>query len=160
MKIRTGFVSNSSSSSFLVVLQNYWDPNELKILTEEQIKVLKDWQFTFQDYNATKMVDCNQDEVIYALIEKKIRFTAYCHYGHYSVYYNPAESNKVYFIQNFGNQITTYGIETLKEMKLDKAVDIMPDSEYLRKNKEYKSQPPSVMEGDYEKSINKEEYKQ
>lgn len=94
MKIRHGFVSNSSSSSFLVKLNDERFPK----LTDEQKAALEDFGFkrgngiipgSFRENSETFIeadsygyeILCNQDEVIAFLIENQISFMAEMHYG-------------------------------------------------------------------------------
>ena len=127
-----------------------------KLLNKKQINTLNEWQFTINDYNAFKDITCNQDEIIYCLIDNKIPFTASCHYGHESVYYNPKESNKVYFMHNIGAEVETYGIESLEEFNKDDLVKIETDVDYIKRNKKYhKNDKPDG----YYTELDKEEYK-
>ncbi len=108
MKNRHGFVSNSSSSSFVVrYRQTSWvGPEEDKqtyFLSKEQLKKLKKYGFEYNrannpyciynnvekslkafkrwdNVNLSYSVICNQDGVIYFLLKEKIPFVALCHY--------------------------------------------------------------------------------
>ena len=134
MKIRNGFVSNSSVSSFCIDLKDL-STNRI-LLTDKQMKVLND--YGCQLYNGFRYgidVSCNQDEVIYFLLYYKIPFTASCHYGHYSVVYNPVESNIVYTIQNYGSMIAMYGLDQLQDIDVDKLIVKEKDFDWLKKNK-------------------------
>lgn len=110
MKIRQSFVSNSSSSSF-VVRYRYNDytgekDKQITCLTNEQRHLLKKNGFKYtitrspcfvdtgadktfnslkefkrwDDIYMAKSVSCNQDEVIYLLVTNKIPFVGLCHY--------------------------------------------------------------------------------
>ena len=136
MKVRTGFVSNSSSSSFIVSFkQDRWDPHSLD-LAKEQIKLLRKFGFrwTKQRY-ASRLQDgltqwtrsrkaaarlgfsvaCNQDEVIEFLVQHGIPFTAACHYGHESVFY-AGKGQPIVTIRNPGREAETYSLESMLDM--------------------------------------------
>lgn len=110
MKIRNGFVSNSSSSSFVVRYKdsNFSAPKEPKnfLLSKELLKKLKKFGFKYsnisnpyfvgtslaqkhltlksfekwEDIYLIYDVTCNQNDVIYFLLSNKIPFVALCHY--------------------------------------------------------------------------------
>jgi len=122
MKTRHGFVSNSSSSSFLVLLKDIFfifnDEESDKLLwTDEQIKAMLDYGFfytyarsaveiEFSENPKAKKKDrycnlgysimCNQEDVINFLTNNNISFEAVCHYRHESVFY---ESGKDYYVE-------------------------------------------------------------
>ena len=123
MKIRNGFVSNSSSSSFIVIrcdsLENdkiylskvdentlikygfkrvscYYADQVYAELNDKKKKAPKDYQYGFD-------VSCNQDDVIYFLLKNNISFEAECHYGHYNVIYKKGAKDFL-IIQNYGKQ--------------------------------------------------------
>lgn len=129
MKYRSGFVSNSSSSSFVVHAMDFWDKNHKRFITEKEEKLLLGWGFkkTFishapfitdeifekghasekiggvELYNYACYVSCNQDDVIYLLLKHNIPFEASCHYNHYHIIYRRDE--QVFLeIQNYGEQ--------------------------------------------------------
>ena len=136
MKTRDGFVSNSSSSSFIVRLQHLAKFLQLKVsevATSEDVVKLLDFGFRpvlhihpshleeigdFQ-YDAPKeileetealgySVICNQDDVIDFLVRNDIPFMAACHYGHESVFYRRGDDSVLY-IRNPGLERETYG---------------------------------------------------
>lgn len=108
MKIRNGFVSNSSSSSFVVYYREHADSKSTStfLLSKDKLKKLKKAGFkysnvknpyyvktpieqtgltlkSFTKWDAiylTYDVMCNQDDVIYFLIKNKIPFVSLCHY--------------------------------------------------------------------------------
>jgi hypothetical protein len=124
MKIREGFVSNSSSSSFLIQFKRQGDcylteDQENKLVsygftktfamspecygigepddvTEEAEKI---WGWVNYGYDVT----VNQADVIYFLLKNNIGFHANCHYGDHDVYYDQ-DSDSMYKIQNIGRQ--------------------------------------------------------
>ena len=126
MKVRNGFVSNSSSSSFVVSMKEphvYPMPKE-NVLSEEDVKKLLEYGFfeIKDDDNTThefryEML-CNQDDVIEFLLKNSIPFEAECHYGHYHVFYYP-KTDLVIQAQNYGHEISTYG----PDMTLDSYFD-------------------------------------
>lgn len=116
MKTRCGFVSNSSSSSFVVEMKErhtYPMPEENQ-LTEEQMKTLREYGFSElkddknipQEYRYDVL--CNESDVIEFLLKNDIPFEAECHYGHYHVFYYK-KTDKVVEAWNYGCEISTYG---------------------------------------------------
>lgn len=69
MKIRNGFVSNSSSSSFLVVKKNMWD-NKV-YLTQKEEKLLIDYGFKKVECYCADQVDCDLLHETKAIIVKE-----------------------------------------------------------------------------------------
>jgi hypothetical protein len=109
MKIRNGFVSNSSSSSFIVRIKDGTMFKNNPTLKKDKVEKLKGYGFRYtaqnnpyllddslqsdnvsafsSEYNLymTYSVTCNQDDVIYFLLKNSIPFVSLCHYGDYIV---------------------------------------------------------------------------
>lgn len=133
MKTRVGFVSNSSSSSFIVWNWDYLDNKTL--LDKKQVKLLEDFGFIPTDtYNLMDVecrtndelkkkdsskapcsyaygVTCNQEDVIEYLVAHKIPFRALCHYGHWVCLF---DGKLIRRIPNFGLQAEMHGVEDLE----------------------------------------------
>ena len=100
MKIRHGFVSNSSTGSFIV-----------KAWSQDQEKDLLDYGFIQSDDSYLHFkVTCNEDEVIDWLTQHGIPFKASCHYGHYTALFDGKE---LVTIENPGIVAYTYGLDIL-----------------------------------------------
>lgn len=137
MKIRNGFVSNSSSSSFIVQIElSGWDKlketDELNsaIANEESISLLENYGFTRTSRNTPLSfkcrdneaeekpfmyfsVSCNEEDVLAFLMENDIPFKASCHYDHYYILYTK-DSDTYLYAKNFGNEIDMYGFDGKK----------------------------------------------
>lgn len=136
MKIRNGFVSNSSASSFIVKhIDKNW--SKAKRLSKRTISKLVEYGFRVThlthpthldhtDYNDqsiwTPLVDkngntiilnyaywvsCNEDEIISFLVKNNISFIASVHYGHQTWMFNK-NSKYVMVFQNYGCEVETY----------------------------------------------------
>ena len=146
MKIRNGFVSNSSSSSFLVEVRgwNFDKDRKTKSIWIEYVdaatrKKLTRYGFVFTNQNLETIenshdvgkamkprqahymgyyVMCNEDEVIHWLMKNKISFKANVHYGHETMLYD-AKKDEVVLAMNFGDVLAMYGVdhEELFDMK-------------------------------------------
>ena len=121
MKTRTGFVSNSSSSSFVVLLDN---------ITLEQRSILTTYGFQYdKTYSAStrelagsqpaKIKDaaslaysvmCNERDVMAFLVSNNIPFEGCCHYGHYSAFFTEGNTH-VTCIRNPGMEAEMYGTD-------------------------------------------------
>jgi len=127
MKIRNGFVSNSSSSSFLVDIYVDWlAKRKRRAISRQQEKKLKQCGFKRTNQHTMNLettglkedekgysygysVVCNQDDVIEFLVKNKIPFNALIHYGHESMLYD-GKSDEVDIFQNFGIRAGMYGM--------------------------------------------------
>lgn len=109
MKTREGFVSNSSTASFLVKHKEMFSDGVPK-LSEKEIKILEkigfhktnasypeqisdDEKIEDDFYNYGFFITCNEKEIIDDLIIHNISFIANCHYDQYTVIY---EKNSKY----------------------------------------------------------------
>jgi hypothetical protein len=131
MKTRNGFVSNSSSSSFVVAVIADFDKIKKPLITKKQRKLLKKLGFlptsfygpsllhrgNWVDYRAKFnkkkayylgfYIECNQDDILYELIKARIPFAASCHYGHETYLYDGG--NEFVCIRNLGLELEMYG---------------------------------------------------
>jgi len=154
MKIRNSFVSNSSSSSFIIQVYKFDEKNTRRI-TEVQEKLLVDngFEFTMQidpaylsredlvaiweketfwddTYNYGFVVECNQDNTISFLLKNKIPFVADVHYGHKSIRYEGKET--VYIARNFGREMTSDSDFNPAKYKNSLSIDIKDREEYIK----------------------------
>ncbi len=164
MKIRNGFVSNSSSSSFIVKIQKdeFLDSDKEKIpmlANEKSIALLEGYGFERTSTNSPLSwkkrdvepeyegegvymyynVSCNEDEVLVFLMENNIPFKASCRYDHY--YVTMKKDAKMYiYAYNFGNEIDMYGTKE-DEISFWEGINRTPRVEqksvslFLRENK-------------------------
>ncbi len=159
MKIRTGFVSNSSVSSFIVRIMNHsilcQVPDNV-VATAEDIKKLK--KFGFKDSNLTNpfntddtamitgeddkhlsmkySVACNQDEVIYFLVSNNIPFKASVHYDQEYWSYT-RDADHILEAANYGQVLSMYGEDYYDYFDLMGSLEPIkknPKKEYLKRN--------------------------
>jgi len=126
MKIRSGFVSNSSTASFIIKTRptNKNGKEDLFILSKEKIELLKKYGFyptkecnpfrvKLNTYSFIKdeiddtllgyWMSCNQEFVLEFLVANNIPFKASIHYNHYLYSYDP-QDEFIYILHNFGLQ--------------------------------------------------------
>ena len=135
MKIRQGFVSNSSSSSFTVRFKNNsWTKNDKsKLATEDDIKKLAEYGFqlsltdnpfdvhsnNFKDLGDNNVsfvtslkysVTVNQSIILTFLINNEIPFKASIHYDNAFYQYKRGD-DKILVARNFGQVLAMYGAD-------------------------------------------------
>lgn len=137
MKLRNGFVSNSSTASFLVETSSMCGrpaptKSQVKKLLEygfkkstayypEQIRWDEKVPAKEKFYNYAYEVICNEDETLKWLVKNKIPFRAECHYGQYNVIYNKdakvvislRNNGKCYLMSYSKDQLETPGIKEI-----------------------------------------------
>ena len=162
MKIRKGFVSNSSTANFIVRIKNddWYKKLEAEFLVDkEDIPKLEEYGFKMtnltnpfekgdgsnvpespDNYVSMKLfVVCNDEEVIEFLVKNNIPFKASVHYNQKYVSYQK-DSDHIFEATNYGTIFNMYGEGhyrhfTKKDMKdLDfKPYRKIPKKEYLQK---------------------------
>lgn len=158
MKIREGFVSNSSSSSFVVRFRNaISEEHESLMANEEDIKKLVNYGFVLSgtanpfDINKKGFVDtnkkyaialkyevtCNEDFVTAFLIRNNIPFQASIHYEN-EFYQFRRGDNKILSAMNFGQISAMYGTEHIEEdYKMTDAIKFIPISYYAGESEDH-----------------------
>lgn len=159
MKTRNGFVSNSSSSSFVVPRYNGpWDKKPVKCLTRSQERLLERHGFimdlcfypdqvpdTYESVpefikkeqpfvNWVKSVTCNQDDELQFLISKHISFVSDIHYQHYTMIYD-GKTDDLLIAQNFGKQAQMAGSDQINFDSDTPPIQKMKGVEYLKKHR-------------------------
>jgi len=144
MKIRHGFVSNSSSSGFVVRMCG-WLTTKERFLTPEQESMLREYGFQPSRYSYASQVEasqgdakaptpldsdalfyyvvCNEQSVIAWLVKNRIPFHASTHYSHQTIIYD-GKGTKITEIPNYGLLAEMHGIEHLTEEFPDKDLNI------------------------------------
>ncbi len=161
MKIRNGFVSNSSSSSFVVRVKDddmFSIRGEGWLAAGEDIIKLRNYGFKgcnllspfdkndtmkrsgeeFKDYYISMRysVACNQDEVACFLVENNIPFKASVHYD--NEYWSYRKDNDyILMAENFGITLAMYGEDRndLEEMRKQPSLTKTPKDKYIKENK-------------------------
>lgn len=125
MKIRNGFVSNSSSSSFLIRYKKY---DGTLLLSDEEVKLLQDYNFRTSNFTSVsnlfykydsvitekneisycRNVLCNQYSVASFLLKNKIPFSAICSNGTEWLFYEK-DSTVLIRINDYGKYFEMYG---------------------------------------------------
>ena len=127
MKLRDGFVSNSSSSSFVVYVRGKHDYSGKapRQISDADIKALKKYGFnTIKDKHTHEYhygVTCNQDDVLIFLLEHNIPFEAECQYGTEHVFYDK-NKDEVIEAHNYGVEASIYGTDDMMHDLADKTL--------------------------------------
>lgn len=145
MKIREGFVSNSSTASFIVKYYEFFSKDKKPLLTKAVVNKLvkfgfwKSWasypeQVNYTEHKEKPIEDdnfisyvfeniCNELDTIEWLVKHNIPFEADCHYGQYTLTFEKdATIVKVY--KNLGKLALMHGI--IKNPKKEKCYDEIP----------------------------------
>ncbi len=159
MKFRYGFVSNSSTASFIVRIKDdkiFTIKGEGWLASEEDIEKLKEYGFTKcnivspytmnihppaeedpDDFEISMKywVSCNQDEVMCFLVKNNIPFKASVHYD--NEYWSYRKDNDyVLSAENFGVTLDMYGDDRydLEEMEKRPSLTKIPKDQYIKEN--------------------------
>ena len=157
MKIRNGFVSNSSSSSFIVQIEDNWFIKEGRPFNvdKEKISLLEEYGFTKTSRNTPLSfkertedeeeqhymhysVSCNEDDVMAFLMKNNIPFKASCHYDHYYIMMKK-DADLYIYASNFGNEIDMYGfaendVVDWQEMCRQPKIEMRSVQQFIRDN--------------------------
>jgi hypothetical protein len=148
VKIRNGFVSNSSTSSFIVRVYDWIKEKEL--ISEKYIKLLKkygfrktniyvpssydneEWEIIKDGHNYGYFIDCNQHEPLKFLLKHKIPFSSSIHYNSFNVYYDGKD--KVVLGNNFGENFSGFELldNFIKQGKRDCKFEIFTVKEFKK----------------------------
>ena len=120
MKIRQGFVSNSSTASFLIRYSEFFPKDNKPVLTKAQVKKLEKRGYyktyayypeqvnndeipdTVQNFNYGYHVLCNETDELQWLVKNNISFKADCHYGQFTLVFEK-EWDHVLVLKNLGH---------------------------------------------------------
>lgn len=128
MKFRNGFVSNSSSSSFIVPVYTGCFNDDKRVITKSTEVLLKEYGFKYKRVLREYQLDisCNQCCTMKFLIEHNIPFKANCHYDQ-EMYAYDGKSDSLVMLNNFGNCFSlTYTTEEVKNLFKEKAGEYVP----------------------------------
>jgi len=145
MKIRNGFVSNSSTASFIVNYMKIFPKDGTKMLSDKEIKKLEKYGFWKSwaaypeqiDYSEHKKnpcqgddfysyvyeILCNELDIIEWLVKNNIPFTADCHYGQFSIIFK-RDSKYVEVYKNLGKCMQMQCVENPAKAKCFKKISI------------------------------------
>lgn len=162
MKLRIGFVSNSSTASFIVKYKDWigssgGDKGVKILLTKTQIKKLEKYgfkktiacypdQYNFKEvvkdneefYNYGYDIVCNQNEPISFLLKNKIPFICSEHYDQFVIIYDGGDTFKRY--TNFGQLALMHclddnsyiNLRSKKEYKGFNIIEVVKVKDYLK----------------------------
>jgi hypothetical protein len=151
MKIRNGFVSNSSTASFIV--RHTDQIHDKKPLSEKEIKLLEEFGFhktyayyPHQEENNTEEINknndqyynygyyttCNEDIPLEFLLNNNISFVADCHYDQYTLVYNQ-DQDYVTVCINAGYQYLMHGKYADITMKDKKCIEQISKKDIIEK---------------------------
>lgn len=155
MKMRFGFVSNSSTSSFIVQrFKDVWTKKPKKLLTKKQEKLLDNNGFVLGNayyphqvdmrskpddpkspfVNWVKDVTCNQNDEIEFLLKNRLSFTSSIHYENWVMIYD-GETDKLLIAQNWGEQALMQGSNKFQFKPSGKGVELTTGKDYLNRYK-------------------------